>query len=137
MDDYRKYIIRKLQTKQYEDLIQSELELQSKKQFELDSLFADFDNTFLGLYPHFIEKVNIFLKEGEHYLLKNKREENILKLNTELRILALLKLNIVDNKTIASFLRITVQTVYNYRSKIKSKAIDEESFEEDIKKINN
>jgi DNA-binding NarL/FixJ family response regulator len=42
-------------------------------------------------------------------------------LNTELRIVALIRLGIKDS-AIAVFLRYSVSTIYNYRSQIKNKA---------------
>lgn len=129
-EDYKKYIFRKLKTGNYEDVLKSECTLQNSIQHEIDFLFSDFDNTFLELYPNFIKDINLLLQK-EHYYILN--DQSIM--NTELRILALLKLGISDNKTISSFLRITVQTVYNYRSKIKSKAININEFENEVKKI--
>ncbi|MGB4017118.1 MAG: hypothetical protein WBK85_07585, partial [Petrimonas mucosa] len=57
-------------------------------------------------------------------------------LNNELRIFALMKLGITDMKQIADFLHYSVQTVYNYRSKVKGKAkLTGEEFEEMVLKI--
>lgn len=129
-EDYRRAIIRKLKSGNTEDLLKSENALLNNTHHEIDFLFSDFDNTFLELYPEFIERVNNLLQEENCYIIKEEK-----KMNTELRILALLKLGISDNKVIASFLRVTVQTVYNYRSKIKAKAVSEVDFEEAVKKI--
>lgn len=43
-------------------------------------------------------------------------------LNTELRIFALIRLGIDDSATIAKFLDYSVNTIYNYRAKVKNKA---------------
>lgn len=56
-------------------------------------------------------------------------------MNTELRILALVRLGVADNKQIASFFRITLQSVYNYRSKARGRAVNEDTFDDDIMKI--
>ncbi|MBR2502460.1 MAG: transcriptional regulator, partial [Rikenellaceae bacterium] len=58
------------------------------------------------------------------------------KLNTELRIFALIRLGINDSSKIAALLRYSVNTIYNYRAKVKNKAcVSREEFEERIKKI--
>ena len=44
-------------------------------------------------------------------------------LNKELRIYALLRLGITDSVKIASFLRCSLSTVYNYRTKVRNKAL--------------
>lgn len=43
-------------------------------------------------------------------------------LNTELRILALIRLGIKDSAKIAQLLRYSVNTIYNYRVKIRDRA---------------
>lgn len=129
-EDYRKSILRKLKSGYSEDILKSENDQLNNTQSEIDLLYSDFDNTFFELYPNFIESVNSLLLEDSRYMLKDEK-----KMNTELRILALLKFGISDNKMISSFLRVTVQTVYNYRSKIKAKAIDEDGFEDEVKRI--
>lgn len=133
-EEYKKLIFRKINSGQLEDLAKSEIKSSIKSKKEIENLFSEFDKTFLDLYPNFIENVNGLLASENRYSLK-KNQDNILRLNTEIRILALLRLGITENKDIALFLRVTVQTVYNYRSKIKSKAIRENTFEEDVKKI--
>ena len=61
--------------------------------------------------------------------------EGVKKLTTELRILALVRLGINDNQKIADILRSSITTIYTYRSKLKAKAINKESFEDDVRKI--
>ncbi|MDH6304705.1 DNA-binding NarL/FixJ family response regulator [Parabacteroides sp. PF5-5] len=97
----------------------------------MKELYNDFDKAFLSIYPGFVSAINELLLE--EYRFDNKREEL---LNTELRIFALIRLGISDSNKIASFLRCSVQTVYNYRSKIKRACINEATdIEDQIKKI--
>ncbi|MDE6861957.1 MAG: transcriptional regulator, partial [Alistipes sp.] len=57
-------------------------------------------------------------------------------LNTELRIFALIRLGITDSSRIASLLRYSVNTIYNYRARIKNNAVgSRDDFEEAIKTI--
>lgn len=132
VDGFKKHIIRQLNTSQSNDAIKKEaIDLMNTHE-DLNNLYAEFDKSVLELYPNFIEKVNELLKDDKKYGIDNQG-----KLNTELRILALLRLGINDQKQIASFFRFTLQTVYNYRSKAKARAIHEDTFEEDIKNICN
>lgn len=119
----------------YEELIKSESRALMEANSHDDKIFSDFDKTFLSLYPNFIQSVNMLLSEGNQYVLGYNRKDNTPKMNTEIRIMALLRLGISDNKKIASFLKISMQTIYNYRSKIKAKVINESTFEQDIKLI--
>jgi len=97
---------------------------------EIEELYSNFDMAFLNIYPSFVNEINALLKEEERYKLKSNE------LNTELRIFALIRLGITDNKHIASFLLYSMQTIYNYRSKVKAKALaDNENFEEKINNI--
>jgi chaperonin cofactor prefoldin len=93
-------------------------------------LYANFDKAFLCIFPDFVKKVNDLLCPGDK--LKPKRYE---RLNSELRILALIRLGIYDSSQIADFLRYSVNTIYNYRVKIKNRAISRDDFEEKVRKI--
>lgn len=98
---------------------------------ELNELFKNFDTTFLQLFPDFIKEFNQLLLEDEAIL--PKKDEL---LNTELRIFALIRLGITDSSQIADFLRYSVNTIYNYRAKVKNKARgSRDDFEEMVMKI--
>ena len=57
-------------------------------------------------------------------------------LNTELRIFALIHLNITDSTRIAEFLQYSLTTIYNYRSKVRNKAVgDKNEFEAAVIRI--
>ena len=84
---------------------------------EFEELYANFDTAFLQLFPDFVNKVNDLFIEEDNIVLK--RDEIF---NTELRILALIRLGINDSQQIADFLRYSVNTIYNYRAKIKNRA---------------
>ena len=56
-------------------------------------------------------------------------------LTTELRIYALIRLGIKESSEIADLLFYSPQTIYNYRSAVKNRAINKDSFEADIAKI--
>lgn len=97
----------------------------------VDEFYTTFDNTFLRLYPNFVQEFNMLLNEDARINLKPGKP-----LTTELRIFALIRLGITDSSKIAGLLRYSVNTIYNYRAKVKNNAcISREDFEERIKKI--
>jgi hypothetical protein len=94
-------------------------------------LYATFDAIFLALYPTFIDDFNELLVPEKKVIPKNSE-----RLNTELRIFALIRLGITDSVKIASFLRYSLGTIYNYRTKTRNKAsVPREKFEELVMKV--
>ncbi|MFH4967229.1 DUF6377 domain-containing protein [Gaetbulibacter sp. M240] len=129
LDGYRKMVKKYIITNKTKDL----LELTNSKQVieaELNLFYTNFDNSFLHIYPNFVTDVNALLKPGEQIVV-GKGEL----LNTELRILALIRLGITNSSVISKILRYSVNTIYNYRVKIRNSALDREQFEELVKKI--
>ena len=130
MDDYRKSLKKLAQDRKFDEL-NRRLKSTSMLEDEQDELYKNFDVIFLNLYPSFVEDFNALLTEDERIVLK---QEDLL--NKELRIYALLRLGITDSVKIASFLRCSLSTVYNYRTKVRNKAaISREEFEKMVMKI--
>ena len=130
MDDYRKSLKKLAQDRKFDEL-NRRLKSTSMLEDEQDELYKNFDAIFLNLYPSFVEDFNALLTEDERIVLK---QEDLL--NKELRIYALLRLGITDSVKIASFLRCSLSTVYNYRTKVRNKAaISREEFEKMVMKI--
>ena len=92
--------------------------------------YQNFDTAFLNIYPNFIKEVNSLMANGNQFEVDGGQ-----KLTTELRILALLRLGINDNQKIADILRSSITTIYTYRSKIKSRALSKDTFEDEIRII--
>lgn len=98
---------------------------------ELKSFYKTFDNAFLQLYPDFVERFNALLEPESRIELKKDEL-----LNTELRIFALIKLGITQSSHIATLLRYSVNTIYNYRAQVKNAALEgKDTFEERVKAI--
>jgi|UPI0003B2A005 hypothetical protein len=129
LDNYRRTLNRYTREGKMEELY-SELRSPQFINNELNNFFTNFDETFLRLYPTFIEEFNALFPEGEK---QNSKPGEIL--NTELRIYALIRLGINDSSQIALFLRFSITTVYTYRSKLKNKSLYKDSFEEQVMKI--
>ena len=92
--------------------------------------YQNFDTAFLNIYPNFIKEVNSLMANGNQFEVDGGQ-----KLTTELRILALIRLGINDNQKIADILRSSIPTIYTYRSKIKSRALSKDTFEDEIRII--
>lgn len=89
-----------------------------------------FDDAFLHLYPDFVSQVNELLRpECRITLMDGER------LNTDLRILAITRMGIDDAASIAQILNYSLNTIYAYRNRLKSRAIDRDNFENDVMKI--
>lgn len=98
---------------------------------ELLEFYHNFDTAFLNIFPNFVEQFNALLNDESKIL--PKRHE---KLTTELRIFALIRLGITDSQKIAEFLRYSITTIYNYRSKYRNKSIvSRDEFENEVMKI--
>lgn len=118
----------KLENKQYDSLSSMIHNLNSD--FNRKSAFADFDRTFLSLFPTFVENFNSLLQPNDKFALENKDA-----LNSTLRIFALIRLGITESEQISEILGYSVNTVYNYRVRTRNKAVDPANFEKNIRKI--
>lgn len=128
MDVYRRSLNKIAAAGKVEDLYKAIKSSQFIEE-ELKEFYANFDDTFLRLFPHFVEEFNALLTER----LQPKAGE---RLNTELRIFALIRLGITDSTKIAQFLRYSVTTIYNYRTRIRNKAVSErDDFENKVMRI--
>ena len=97
----------------------------------LNELYEMFDSTFLHLFPNFVADFNALLQPESRIGLPKPGT-----LNTDLRIFALIRLGIEDSSRIAEFLHYSVNTIYNYRAKVKNGALtDRDSFEARVKAI--
>ncbi|MGN1246442.1 MAG: DUF6377 domain-containing protein [Muribaculaceae bacterium] len=98
---------------------------------EVKLLYQNFDTAFLHIFPDFVAKFNALLQDDEQIVLKPDEL-----LNTELRIFALIRLGFTDSSQIAEILRYSVNTIYNYRAKVKNKARGNRAdFEELVRNI--
>ncbi|ANQ49948.1 hypothetical protein MY04_2579 [Flammeovirga sp. MY04] len=129
-DDYRKNLLRKANKSPKDEILKL---LKSKEivDHELKEFYHDFDKSFLKLYPNFVAEYNSLMKEEAQIKLKKSEL-----LNTELRVFALLRLGIEESSQIAEFLRYSITTIYNYRTKARNNALaGRENFEVELMKI--
>ena len=86
-----------------------------------------YDNAFLHIHPQFVERVNKLLRPECQFTLEGDTQ-----LNTDLRILSLIRLGITETSRIAQILNYSVNTVYSYRNRLRNRAINRDTFESDI-----
>jgi uncharacterized protein YoxC len=130
LEDYRKSLNKKAVNGEHEKLFKM-LKSTSIIETEVEELYSNFDTIFLNLYPTFVDEFYALLTDEEK---PEPRPGE--KLNTELRIFALIRLGITDSVKIASFLRYSLSTIYNYRTRARNRAaVPREKFEEMVMKI--
>lgn len=130
LDTYRK-TLSKLASAGKTDELKQKLKSASVIDDELRAFYDNFDRTFLSMFPTFVDDFNALLLPGEAITPKKTGT-----LNTELRIYALVRLGISDSDRIAKFLRYSVTTIYNYRTRLRNKAAgDRTRLEADVMRI--
>ena len=97
-----------------------------------ETLLREFDRTFLGVFPNFVEQLNALLREDQRI------GQNLPagKLTNELRIFALIRLGVTESADISRFLKKSPSTIYNYRVKLRNASIySNEEFEKRLMEI--
>jgi hypothetical protein len=129
LDKYRSELRRLSRNGGYEAL-QKELRSTDIIDKELSDFYAQFDATFLDLFPDFISQLNSLMKPDRQIETKDGL------LTTELRVCALIRIGVTDSVKISEFLRRSVSTIYNCRVKMRNSATNgREDFENEIMKI--
>ena len=128
-EEQRKALYRLYRDRKTEDLAR-ELRSTHHGSENAQLFYENFDNAFLNIYPTFVDEVNKLLQEGGKIEVKPGK-----RLTTESRVLALIRIGITDNQSIANILRASLTTIYTYRSKLKARAIDKDSFEDSVKAV--
>ena len=130
LDNYRKMVNKKMKNKELDELFQISKSTELKEK-ELEELYENFDTVFLHLFPNFIDGFNALLLPEMRI---HPKEEN--RLTTDIRIFALIRLGFEDSSKIAEFLHYSVNTIYNYRARIKNGALgNREQFEKQVKTL--
>lgn len=124
-----KSIGHKLAARQYDDIRRSLSERSLME--ERKNMYADFDETFLRLFPQFVEKYNELFEEKDR---KDSADTTVL--SSEMRIFALIRLGVSDSERIAHFLNYSVNTINTYKTRVKNKSIvNNDEFERRIMEI--
>ncbi len=115
MDSMRKSVLKNITTGKVTE-IQKNFNTNKLIENEIEEFYQNFDEVFLHIFPNFVDEFNELLIDNERIELKKGEL-----LNVELRIFALIRLGINDSAKIAKLLRYSVNTIYNYRAKVKNK----------------
>lgn len=131
IENYRSHLRKTAKTGGFEKIMEN-LKSANYTNAILHDFYAEFDATFLKLFPDFAVRLNEMLQPDKR--LKDPTSEGML--TTELRVMALIRLGINDSAKIAHFLRRSLSTIYNYRVKIRNAAIDDrEDFDSRVMRI--
>lgn len=128
-EEQRKALYRLFRDRKTEDLAR-ELKSTHSGNENAQLFYENFDNAFLNIFPNFVDEVNKLLQEGGKIEVKQGK-----RLTTESRVLALIRIGITDNQSIANILRASLTTIYTYRSKLKARALNKDDFENRVKSI--
>ncbi len=126
IEEFKRAVDHKLVNRKFDDIkfIVNNIDLKRER----EALYFSFDKVFLKLFPDFVTIFNSFFEEKDRITLKDNQL-----LNTELRIFALIRMGISDTEKIAKILNYSVNTIYAYKTRVKSKSrIPNEEFEQKI-----
>lgn len=130
MDHMRRDVLAMVKAKRYGELYDM-TKSHGFRDKEQEELFEIFDSTFIRLFPTFVDEFNQLLRPDCRMALADQS-----KLNTGVRIFALIRLGIDDSSKIAEFLHYSVNTIYNYRARIKNGAmVSRDEFEDMVRSI--
>lgn len=126
VEEYRRKL-RRISKEEGVDALLAELRMPSIPMSSYKDFYSTFDDMFLSLYPDFREKVNRLFRPEDRF-------KDTGRLNTQLRILALIRLGFTESGEIARFLNCSPETVYSHRSRMKNRSLRDD-FEKYIKSI--
>lgn len=95
-----------------------------------DEFYQILDKVVLDIYPSFVEKVNALLRDDQQIELRQPYM-----LTPELRIYAFVRLGIEESTRIAQILHYSTATVYAYRNRMRNRAINRETFDDDVRNL--
>lgn len=126
LEEFNRYVARKLKVNQVQDLYKT---IESGKMLyeQAEHFFEVFDEAIINIFPDFIEEVNSLLQEDKKIIPHTEG-----RLTPELRIIAFMRLGVTDSAKLSKFLGLSVNTVYTYRNRMKSRAKNREMFEDNI-----
>ncbi len=126
LETYRRSLAKLAMASRIDDLFKA-IKSEQFIRDERKAFYNEFDKSFIELFPHFIESFNNLLTDEGKIYPKGEL------LTTELRIFALIRLGVTDSNRIAHFLGYSLATIYNYRSKMRNRAVgSKETFEEKV-----
>lgn len=127
---YRKYLLKVSKDAGLAAMLR-EMRAKNPSDAEYKEFLAMFDETFLHLFPDFVAQVNELMEASGRFALRQPQT-----LNTELRILALIRLGVARSTEIAAILNCSVATIHTYRAQLRNAALgDRSTFDDAIRRI--
>lgn len=129
LDNLRKLVLRSIKAGKANEL-QTKLNHIRMQEEEAATFYDRFDRAFIMLYPDFVDQLNLLLRDDSQI-----QPESPNSLTTGLRIYALMRLGVTASAEIATLLFYSPQTIYNYKSSMKSRAKKRDTFEQDVNRL--
>lgn len=129
MEEYNRLVARKIKANQVKDLYET-ADSGRYPRVLTERFYENFDNAVANIYPSFVDDINSLLAADKKIELPAGA-----RLTPELRIAAFMRLGVSDSASISKFLGLSLNTVYTYRNRLKSRAVNRDSFESDILKM--
>lgn len=129
LDNLRKLVMRSIKAGKTDDLLSKISRLRIQEE-EANSFYNRFDRAFTLLYPDFVCQLNALLRDDAQITPPSEHA-----LTTDLRIYALMRLGVTNSQEIATLLFYSTQTIYNYKTAIKNRAKQRDTFDEDVNRL--
>lgn len=126
---YQTLVKRKLKAGQAQQLL-TQVDSTKLSEDDAEIFYHRFDEAFLAIYPTFIDEFNNLLQDDEKIIPKQQG-----RLTKDMRVFALIRLGVKESSEISNLLFYSSQTIYNYRSKMKNRAKNRETFEDDVRQL--
>lgn len=129
LDNLRKLVSRCIKAGKIDELL-SKINRIRVQEEEANTFYDRFDRAFILLYPDFVSQLNALLRDDAQIVPPNDQS-----LTTDLRIYALMRLGVTNSQEIATLLFYSTQTIYNYKTAMKSRAKQRETFDDDVNRL--
>ena len=129
MEDYKTSVQKKIKSGKLEEVI-SALKSGEIFQSQSETFYNIFDRAFIHAFPDFVKDVNS-LMQPDKILVQTQPDL----LTTDLRLLAFMRLGVDDSTVISRFMGLSINTIYSYRNRLRSRALNRDTFETDITKV--
>lgn len=130
LEEFNLYVSRKIKANQINDLYSS-VESRSYLNSQTEEFFKSFDVYFRTTHPKFMTNLNRLLLPDRRFAIPAPGES----MSPEMRIAAFMRLGIDDSSILAKFLGLSLSTIYTYRNRLKNRAKNRDTFEEDVRNL--
>lgn len=129
LSKYQTLVTRKIKSGQVQQLLSLSNSSRLSEE-DADVFYHKFDKAFLAFYPTFVEEFNGLLRDDAKIYPKTDGT-----LTNDMRVFALIRLGVKESYEISNLLFYSPRTIYNYRSQMKTRAINRDTFEDDVRAL--